>query len=152
MPKPTYVGVFLDRASRDLLLARVPARHSKIFADHLTIAFGKELENKTFPIGLKVEMEVLGSADDEKGQAAIIAAKDKVVELVGIYKHPHITISCAEGTKPVYSNELIPKAQVSQKWTMYEPRFMLTGVVDYFPRTLEVPDVPAFVHCGSDVR
>lgn len=136
MPAPIYVGVFLDRASKELLLARFWPAHPFVHADHLTLAFGKELEGKEFPIGLQVEMEMLGIVVDEKCQTAIIAAKDKVVELIGPYKHPHITMSCAQGTKPVYSNDLIQKAYKTGAVTMFGERLKLTGVVDYFPRTV----------------
>lgn len=149
MEKPTYVGVFLDRASRELLLARFPPAHPKVFADHLTLAFGKAMAfiEKDATIGKVISLKVIGSAKDEKGQAAACSFEG-IEQLISPHQTPHITVSCAEGVPPKYSNELLNRDGIEHA----EP-FTVTGVIDFFPRTLkEESDVPAFGHCGSDVR
>jgi hypothetical protein len=45
---------------------------------------------------------------------------------------PHITISTADGVKPVYSNELLSKAAVHP---LGEP-LRLVGVMDTYPRSV----------------
>jgi len=51
-------------------------------------------------------MKIIGRAYDEKGDALLVEnPKSK-------NKYPHITLSCAEGVSPVYSNELFEKASV----------------------------------------
>lgn len=139
MGKPTYVGVFLDLSSRNLLLERVRPIHPKVFADHLTLAFGKEVQGP-YSLGLKVEMEVHAVAADEKGQAVVVARKS--VEQLGMvrHQHPHITISCAEKAAPVYSNLLLAECfSKPELLTKLEPPLVLTGVLDYFPRTCDSP-------------
>jgi hypothetical protein len=108
---PTYTGVFLDESSHKALLewwekhTNTPL-HAKTWAHHMTIAFKPDAEKlEATPIGKKVHLKVIGWAADEKGQAVL-------VEPVGVAsdnKHPHVTISTAPGTQPVYSNELLGK-------------------------------------------
>jgi hypothetical protein len=136
MSKPTYVGVFVDGASRDNLLALVPPAHPNVFADHLTLAFGKAMRDH-YPLGKRVELEVMLEARDLKGQAVLVGRRS-VSEFIDADQMPHITISCAEGVKPVYSNTLILNtghyAFIGDRWMGGE--MILHGVIDYFPRTL----------------
>ena len=127
VPKVIYVGVFLDEAQRKKLLAAVPARHSKVHADHVTLVFQPSPEElEKFDLGSTVELEVAGEAFDEKGQAVL-------VDLRGVDSknaHPHITISTADGTKPVYSNTLFEK--MTGFHVLNEP-LVLVGTVDTYP-------------------
>ncbi len=62
-------------------------------------------------LGKEVDYTMIGFAADDRGQAAAIAGP---AGLVGLNEVPHITISCAEGTKPVYSNELLREPMVRE--------------------------------------
>jgi hypothetical protein len=78
----------------------------------------EELE-KT-PIGQKAKLKVIGWASDEKGQAVLVAPEG----VASANAHPHVTISTAPGTNPVYSNDLLAKGSNRVSGPT------LTGVVD----------------------
>lgn len=127
MTTPVYLGVFLTKAARERLLGVFPAQHEKVHADHVTVSFRPSHEEvEIYPIGERVELEVVGVASDEKCQAILVSG------VTSKNKHPHITISTAAGIKPVYSNELLDRgfSEVSG--------LRLEGVCDTFPRTTEV--------------
>lgn len=130
MSKPIYVGVFLDEASRKSLLAFAPPKHPNVFADHITLAFGKAME-KEYPIGLKTKVVAHAIVDDEKGQAVLCTLNLFLEKFLQKDQQPHITVSCVDGVKPVYSNELISKS-----YPMAYNVVTLEGVVDFFPRTI----------------
>jgi hypothetical protein len=129
MGKPIYVGVFLDPASRKLLLDRVPPKHPTVYADHLTLAFGKNMADKEYPVGQKMELKVWGLAEDSKGQAVLCTFLDPL-KLLDPKQAPHITISCADGVPPKYSNELVSRGK-------FIPEVLLQGTLDFYPRTTE---------------
>jgi hypothetical protein len=132
VPKIIYIGVFLNKAQREKLLAAVPAKHSKVHADHVTLVFQPSpQELAKFDLGSTVELEVTGEAFDEKGQAVLVAFKDGGIGSKNV--HPHITISTAEGTKPVYSNELFEKCPHKA----LTPSVELVGMIDTYPRTTQ---------------
>jgi len=113
-----YTAKFVK--DRDFLLKKFPPKHDKIFAHHSTIAF-KPANLDGINIGQKSLVKIVGRAFDEKGDALLVENQKSTNE------NPHITLSCAEGVKPVYSNELIKKAIES-------------GTVEYFknPEEIEV--------------
>lgn len=107
----TYTGVFLDESSHKALVewwkhhTNTPL-HSKLWAHHMTIKFKPTAEEvEATPVGKKVHLKVIGWAADEKGQAVLVEPQG----VASANKHPHITISTAPGTGPVYSNELLAK-------------------------------------------
>jgi Fungal tRNA ligase phosphodiesterase domain len=123
---PTYTGVFLDEASHRALLAWWEKHtdtplHGKIWAHHMTIKFKPTAEDlEKTPIGKKVHLKVIGWAADEKGQAVLVEPEG----IASANHHPHITISTAPGTGPVYSNDLLAKGSNRVSGPT------LTGVVD----------------------
>jgi len=127
--KPVYAGVFLVEETRARLLEYVAPKHKNVFAHHLTLAFGKNIL-PSYPLGDICPIQVLGVADDEKGQA-VVCGGDHVYNLCHGAQLPHITISCADGVKPVYSNELLQ----AQKVRIFHRPIRIWGVVDFFPRT-----------------
>ena len=101
-----YWAVLLDGSSRAKLLSRIPPVHSNVFAEHMTIVFGPTKEQNTDLekiIGKQVTLKVLGEALDDKGQAIVVLP----IENIPVPATPHITISCAPGTKPIYSKTLL---------------------------------------------
>ena len=72
-------------------------------------------------MGRKTKLKIIGRAYDEKGDALLVE------DIKSENKYPHITLSCAEGVKPVYSHELIERASED-------------GSIDYFssPKEIEV--------------
>lgn len=124
-----YVGVFLTKASRDELLRLVPPRHHRVFAEHVTVLFKPTLQQLSrFSFGERVEFQAMGVVHDARGQAV------RVRGVPSDNEHPHITISCAPDTKPVYSNQLLKTGRVE----FFDEPIELVGIMDSFPRTTEV--------------
>lgn len=100
---PGYIAAVLDRQTAEAL--RRLARHPTVHCHHITMAFRPD--HQTFSryadmIGKSVEFEIVGVSHDDKGQAALVGG-------LMTEKVAHVTISCAEGVAPAYSNELIAK-------------------------------------------
>lgn len=127
MTDTIYWAVKLDDTSRTLLLSKFPPKHPNVYAEHMTIVFrpsdeiDRELMNKC---GAIVSLRVIGHAYDDAGQAVEVES-DAVSRLGG---KPHITISCANGTKPVYSNSLLADGSNDV------PTLSLTGTVARFTK------------------
>lgn len=132
-PKPPqYVGYFLSEEAKKYLLKVAPPKHPNVFADHLTLAFGRHMGGP-YPIGQIEELEVIGELSDERGQCVIVRP-DNVKEWLAPNQSPHITISCADGIRPIYSNELL-KCSPQELWR--KPLHLLS-IMDFSPRTEEL--------------
>jgi hypothetical protein len=95
----------LDEASAANLKAL--ASHPVVYCDHATIAFRPKPEVYAKYEGLVdryLTLRTIGIAKDESGQAVALDG------LPSENDQPHITISCADGVKPKYSNELLRRA------------------------------------------
>jgi hypothetical protein len=114
--KIEYTALFVD--SPEKLLQMFPAKHSKVFAHHSTNWY-KPSSIEGLEVGKKSLLKIIGQAYIQKGFAVLVEnTKSK-------NKFPHITISCAEGTAPVYSNELLEKAAKDGLLEMFkEPLFI----------------------------
>jgi len=105
MSDTIYWAVKLDMPSVARLASHFPPIHSNVHAEHVTLVFNpsEEQEAKLIPeCGKEVSMSVTGYAEDDKGQAVVVAGIDRLDG--GL---PHVTISCASGVRPVYSNRLL---------------------------------------------
>lgn len=121
-----YWAVLLDQKSRNILRATFPPKHGNVYAEHMTILFGstKEQDEKMLlQWGKEVQLFVTGIAEDDKGQAVVVHGMDRVGG--GI---PHVTISCADGTRPVYSNKLLANG-----YTPVWP-FPISGEIAYYTK------------------
>lgn len=117
--KTIYWAVLLDEKSRGILKATFKPRHAKVYAEHTTLVFNPHQIHEakwSKRLGEKVELSVIGHAHDDKGDAVVVKGIER--EDGGI---AHITISCADGTKPVYSNVLLGRGFVEV------PTLNLTG-------------------------
>lgn len=112
--------VVLDKESRSKLLSRFGRKHTgRVTAHHVTVAFKPtEGEMRAFPVGKEVDVKVIGHGFDNRGQAVVVEVDGVSVKNAV----PHVTVSVAEGTKPVYSNTLL-----SEGYDRVEP-FVLKGV------------------------
>lgn len=115
-----YSAVVLDKASHNKLLSPTnyilePPDGWVIFAHHMTIEFGKGVENKA-DLGKEVTLKVTRVGLSEMAMAVQVEgypSKNKI---------PHVTIAVnPDGGKPVMSNDIT-------KWQDIKP-FYLTGVV-----------------------
>ena len=132
---PLYFGIFLDDANHNELMrwwredmGQLPL--DTVFGHHMTSKFApspEDVEKYTPLIGQTFQVKITGYAADDKGQAVSVDT-----DADSSNKVKHITISCATGTKPVYSNELLAK---ETKPVDNGPT--LTAVFDQFPRTVK---------------
>lgn len=133
----SYVGVFLDEESRRELLERVWPVHPVMHADHVTIAFKPDehvLSHWRPMIGQRARLEVVRHHVDARGQAVVVPG----VRADGLALH--ITISCAHGTGPAYSNDLLKQQSVDLARS--SESFTLFGTIDVFPRTTTRTEEP----------
>lgn len=117
--KVLYCAVVLDNDSHNELLNIGIPEGWKPFAHHMTIAFGKSLED----LGLSVDDGKLVILTVTHIGVSDMAIAAKVDGYQSTNKIPHITIgiNVNEGGKPVMSNEI-------KDWKAIEP-FDITGVV-----------------------
>jgi hypothetical protein len=127
--KPVYTALFIE--DTPALLAKFPPKHAQIFGHHSTIAF-EPASLDGIALGEKSQIKVIGRAWDEKGDALLVEnAKSN-------NKYPHVTLSCAEGVSPVYSNQLIEEAVASNS-------------VEYFKNPEEISVVEGYSDGEHDV-
>lgn len=109
MSDTVYWGVKLNPESVAKLLTHFLPIHSNVFAEHMTMAFrpNEEVDKQLQKMaGDDVTLMVTGQASDEYGQAVTVAGVPRFDP-----GQAHITISCAHGVGPVYSNTLLSKGQ-----------------------------------------
>lgn len=134
-PKVVYLGAFLTEASREKLLAAVPPRYPNVYAHHLTVAFKPTAERvAAFPFGQTVTLKVVGFAADDRAQAAVVETD------LSENARPHVTVSVAEGAKPIHSNrmlEVTPVELLPEPLALEARLGASDGSRDFF--TLEAP-------------
>ncbi len=101
-----YLAVRLtDEAAHEV---RGLAVHPSVHGHHTTLHFTPTEEEYEAAyaalIGQGVRLTVLGMVQDDRGQALAVQLPQGVACKNA---NPHVTISCAEGTTPKYSNELL---------------------------------------------
>jgi hypothetical protein len=103
-----FVSAVLTPESRRKLLQRVPPAHLNVYAHHMTMAHNPDAKTLAYyqkMEGQRIPLAVVAMATDEQGQAVLVGGESE-------NDHPHITISCAEGVSPVYSNELLANSDL----------------------------------------
>lgn len=113
------------------LLKKFPPKHEKVFGHHSTIAFKPDNLN-SIEIGKKSLIKIIARAYDEKGDALFVENPKSKNE------NPHITLSCAQGTTPSYSNELLKKAIESGSIKYFESPEEIEVVEGYFNGTEDI--------------
>lgn len=111
--KTIYWAALLTDKSSNLLKSVFKPEHPKVFAEHITLAFSptdEQDEKWEKRLGETIELKVVAESKDKLGHAVIVEGIQR--EDGGI---PHITISCAKGTKPFYSNYLLFKGSSKVK-------------------------------------
>lgn len=134
--KPVYLGWFLSEKSRQDLQAAFPLKYPGKQVDHVTFAFGPKpdvVEAFTQFVGQQAEGTVTAYFEDEKGQAVTVDVQSPIPATNKIL---HVTLATAEGVKPVYSNQLVANPAAKQP---APGGLKLTGVYDFFPRTVPNP-------------
>lgn len=100
-----FTCLVLDAPSKALLLAMVPPSHSVVFADHITLEHDPAdvlpLEREFRDWAIVVEV-----LSDDQGQAVTVELGRNASALLKPGQRPHVTLSCAPGVFPAYSNRL----------------------------------------------
>jgi len=110
MSRTLYWAVKLNNESIAKLLSSCPPIHPNVYAEHLTLAFKPTDEEEDYWAkrhGDAVTLHVNKFAFDNRGQAVMASGIER--SRGGI---THITISCANGVSPVYSNELLASQEL----------------------------------------
>jgi hypothetical protein len=96
-----YTALFVENIS-ELLKIFTPL-HSVVFGHHVTLEYDPENLNK-ISVGKKHKVKIIARVVDDKADILLVETNltDK--------KFPHITLSCKEGVRRSYSNELLEKA------------------------------------------
>lgn len=129
-----YVGLFLDGANQGLLFKKFAPIHEKVFGDHVTLAFRptkEQVEELTPKLGQRFPLEVIVELGDSRCQAVLVRNNGFPVCQ---NENPHITISCAPGTKPYYSNTMLSMLQDPKFPEARSAIITLEAVLDFFPR------------------
>ena len=96
-----YTALFVQDVRS--LLEQFAPKHAITYGHHSTIAF-KPKNLAGIEIGKTSMILIIGRASDERGDALLVRNPRSNNEI------PHITLSCADGVKPFYSNELLKKS------------------------------------------
>ena len=97
-----YTAMFVDNVEK--LKEKYPPVHKNIYYHHSTIAFQPKEGIRGIDIGKKHILKITGRATTDRVDALLVKNNKSM------NKYPHITLSTAEGVKPVASNEEIEKA------------------------------------------
>jgi len=141
LDKILYTGIFLTEESAKALQdhprvmdAIKALQDPKIICHHMTLAFEpSRLHIESLPFGSKVSLVVVGIADDEKAVAVEVRISDGSSITHGQNPAPHVTVACAKGTSPKYSNKLLGRRADpldGKYFTVFGPQ--LEGVVAFF--------------------
>lgn len=102
-----------------------PPKHVHVFGHHLTLEFNPN-NFDTVNVGNKINLKVIARVFDEKGDALLVET-DRSTKI-----HPHITLSCAEGVRRSYSDEMIEKAFETNSVEMLDNPIDIEVVEGYF--------------------
>ncbi len=108
----------------DFLIKTFRPIHSIVYGHHSTISFKPDELNDIEP-GKKYKIKILGRVYDEKGDVLLVENKRSK------NKFPHITLSCAEGVDPFYSNELLEKSFTANKIKLLDEQIEIEVIEGY---------------------
>ena len=123
-PKPwIYYGIFLDEKSKEELRDFLPILEGwKVYCDHLTVVFNKNLDLVTASDWIKYCESMLGQTISL--MVISVGISEKAIAVGINYKTnnriSHITIATAPGVAPVESNNI-------EEWIPLKNHFELTG-------------------------
>ena len=109
--KIQWVGLELLPSSIEDILKLLPPEHVTLYAHHVTLSFGPSQDQLSqIPFDKEWECNVTGYISTPNLKAAVVEF-DALPPGSGFKREPnhvyHVTISCAEGIKPVESNRAL---------------------------------------------
>lgn len=123
--KVVYTAEFIPDEERGNLLKAFSPKHDNIYATHITISFKPANGIQGIELGREKELQIIGIVEDERGQAVLVQGSKSAKD------HPHITISCAPGTEPKYSNEMIAEAVKNGSVKYFEEPYPIKVIEGY---------------------
>jgi hypothetical protein len=108
-----FKGFFLEEGVKKFLFEKFPSVHEKKIGSHATTQFVMDETKRHHTqvnLGNKARFAAVAEVSDSKGQALLIKQISGDNADFITTQYPHITLSCAEGVSPIYSNELFKKA------------------------------------------
>lgn len=118
-----YTALFVK--DKEELLRYFSPAHENVYADHITLKFRPE-NIDDLVVGREHFVEVIGRVQNENGDALIVECP------MSENKHPHLTLSCADGIKPFYSNGLVENAIQHKTAEYFKEKFRIVCVEGYF--------------------
>jgi hypothetical protein len=121
-----YVALVLDPLSVERIKAL--ANHSNTHCNHVTMVFRPspdQMGEFCSSLGRKITVRAVGLARDEQGEALLVEG------IQSRNRYPHVTLSCADGVEPKYSNDLIARAIIDK--TIEPVNMDISGVVAFVP-------------------
>lgn len=103
-PRSFYTGWLVDRADREALLRRLPARYAEVVAHHVTYSFGEA----EAPLPSATAGEIVGEADDHQGVQAMVVRIDGTTDRPDGSTY-HVTWSLGPGRRAKESNDVIAR-------------------------------------------
>lgn len=101
----SYLALELTDASAARLLATFPPAHPKVYAHHITLEFNPApIDLMFWPLEQAIPFDVVSYGLDEHAQAVRVELVGKTTRRDG--KAFHVTVSVAQGSKPVDSNKI----------------------------------------------
>lgn len=97
LEKIIYEAYFVDNISA--LKQEFPPVHPNTFYHHMTIEFAPKGLKMPNDVGSKVKLKIIGRLTTDRVDALLVDSS------IASNKHPHITLSTAEGVKPFESNK-----------------------------------------------
>lgn len=99
------IGWKLDRARRDELLRRFPARYPDVIADHVTL---RARVDRSAPLPPPVDARIVGRSDDGNSLEAMVVAIDGSTDRPdGSTFHISWSLDKAKGREARHSNDVI---------------------------------------------
>lgn len=124
-----YTALFI--IDQEKLLNIFPPKHTHIFGHHLTLQFNPE-NFKTVQPGHKSVVKIIARIFDTKGDALLIETGRSEKQ------YPHITLSCAEGVRRSYSDDMIKD-------------FFQKNQINYLEQPVEIEVVEGYFNGERDV-
>lgn len=106
-PTVVYSAILVDESDKNKIVEN--AVHDRLYGDHVTLwYYGNNGGIETPYAGESVEVTLTKHFADDRGEAwMVVCGNSHVKEIKEPSQTLHVTVSCAEGTSPVYSNDLI---------------------------------------------
>jgi hypothetical protein len=103
-----YTGYLLTETSRKLVLDKFPPKYDNVLCHHITEKFGVPSDSP--PPALPGKVQIVGYIDSGDGVEGLLVSINGSTERPDGQKY-HITLSLANGKKPVETNNYVDEAK-----------------------------------------